>query len=554
MLAIEITLLTGRYTATAFNDRRRGEWPPHPARLYSALVATCFESGGDNNELAALEWLEGLGFPLINASSCTEREAVTVFVPVNDCYTISNLDEDQALVDQARHALNASQSLKERDSLAKNLQKLEKKLADKILKVVAPVTKPTVGGAISATHVLPESRIRQPRSFPSVTPEVPVVTFAWPDIEPNLEQQRILDGLLARLVRLGHSSSLVSARLVDDPGQPTYVPDPEGGMLLRVTREGQLCALMRSYERHRETEPRVMPARFATYAKPVEPKALSFPCSCFSDSWLTFRRIDGPRLPQTSLVGLARIIRKVLLRYYPKPIPEVISGHQADGSTSERDHVAIVPLPLVASYQATGHLLGFAIVPPRDLSDPERANLGEALRSWEKENRNRDDEQDLPSLPVNLGNVGVWIVRRLDTESAARTLLEKTWCGPSRIWLSSSPVALDRNPGDLATRDQAKLARAIEEAKLTIRDSILRLGLPAPAEIEVMPHAPLPGSTKARAFRPFPSEPGRTRRVLTHAKIRFQEPVIGPILLGAGRYLGLGLFWPQTEESKPWRS
>ncbi|MFN8876672.1 MAG: type I-U CRISPR-associated protein Csb2, partial [Gemmatimonadota bacterium] len=40
MFALRLDLLTGRYAATSFDDRRRAEWPPHPARLFSALVAT----------------------------------------------------------------------------------------------------------------------------------------------------------------------------------------------------------------------------------------------------------------------------------------------------------------------------------------------------------------------------------------------------------------------------------------------------------------------------------------------------------------------------------
>ena len=40
MFAIRVECLTGRYVATAYDDRSRAEWPPHPARLFSALVAT----------------------------------------------------------------------------------------------------------------------------------------------------------------------------------------------------------------------------------------------------------------------------------------------------------------------------------------------------------------------------------------------------------------------------------------------------------------------------------------------------------------------------------
>ena len=44
MFAIAIELLAGRYTATRFNDRAEPEWPPHPARLFSAMVAAWADS------------------------------------------------------------------------------------------------------------------------------------------------------------------------------------------------------------------------------------------------------------------------------------------------------------------------------------------------------------------------------------------------------------------------------------------------------------------------------------------------------------------------------
>ena len=43
MLSIEVELLGKRYAATAHNDRGRAEWPPHPARFFSALVAALHE-------------------------------------------------------------------------------------------------------------------------------------------------------------------------------------------------------------------------------------------------------------------------------------------------------------------------------------------------------------------------------------------------------------------------------------------------------------------------------------------------------------------------------
>ena len=90
MLAIEINFLTGRYVATAHNDRQQSEWPPHPARLFSAMVATWHESADfDPQEKAAMEWLEAQPPPSVAASPAVARTVASHFVPVNDTAIIS---------------------------------------------------------------------------------------------------------------------------------------------------------------------------------------------------------------------------------------------------------------------------------------------------------------------------------------------------------------------------------------------------------------------------------------------------------------------------------
>ena len=98
MLAIEVAFLTGRYIATAYNTRTEAEWPPHPARLFSALVAAhcAVDVTGHSSragERGALEWLERQGPPLICASAAARRDVVTVFVPVNDV-ALTNVDDE----------------------------------------------------------------------------------------------------------------------------------------------------------------------------------------------------------------------------------------------------------------------------------------------------------------------------------------------------------------------------------------------------------------------------------------------------------------------------
>src|SRR5512143_3042070 len=99
MLAIEIELLTGRYAATAFSDRGAAEWPPHPARLFSALVAALHDHDPvDALEREALLWLERQAPPSLDVDLSVDqdlgrRDVLDSFVPVNDISLIADLDE-----------------------------------------------------------------------------------------------------------------------------------------------------------------------------------------------------------------------------------------------------------------------------------------------------------------------------------------------------------------------------------------------------------------------------------------------------------------------------
>ncbi len=545
MLAIEVELLTGRYVATAYNSRVEGEWPPHPARLFSALAAAHFASDEPApEERAILEWLEAQEPPSIGASEASHREVTTVFVPVNDA-GMTDVDQEAEALEDARVALEETQASGETKAIklaSVAAEKAEKRLVAAIARNVSIPTKainPSAG-----RRVLPEHRIRQPRTFPSVTPEEPRVIYVWPSASPTDTQREVIDRLLERLVRLGHSSSFVAARLVDDPAVAVWRPSKGGEAILRTVQAGQLAALERAYALHRETEPRVMPARFESYTRLAPAEEAQMPHSSFSDDWLVLRRVGGPSLPVVAAVGVARSLRKALMSHAPVAVPEVLSGHTPDGRPSERDHLATVPLPFVGHFHASGAILGVALILPRDATEDERRAIFAAVDAWERAVRLEDE--DTPRLSVTMGAAGVLELERVEWGAAQASLRAENWCRPTRVWHSVTPVALDHNPGDLRSRDPKKVATAISEAVGTIRRACSRIGLPDPRAVEVLPAAPVAGASKAQLYPPYPEESGRTRRVLTHVRLEFAEPVRGPVLLGAGRYLGLGLFRPEA--------
>jgi CRISPR-associated protein Csb2 len=565
MLALEVTLLTGRYVATAADDRGRAEWPPHPARLFSALAAAHFEAESPApGALAALGWLEQQGAPHVTAPEASEREVVTVFVPVNDTTVLGSFDDEAAALDAARAEVEQCRAAggKPLAKAEKDLAKAATRFADAVKKATArfPPGKEPKDDPGRTAALLPEHRTRRSRTFPSAAPRdldaAPVVRFAWPEATAPADVAAALDALAARVVRLGHSSSLVSVRVAADDvatdDAATWVPlaaGPAAGptRVLRVPAPGQTDALATAFALAGDAPGRVMPAAFQRYGAAVPRLDVATPASVFGEDWLVLRRVDGPRLPSVRAVDLARTARAALMESFGPGAPEILSGHAPSGEPAVRPHLAFVPLPFVGHEHADGALLGLALVVPRAASDDERRAVYRALAAWEDRWRQGDD--DAPRLPIFLERGGELGVRRVEGDAAQSTLRAASWCEPSTRWASATPVALDRNPGDLNARDAAKEAAAFAEAEQILRVACERIGLPAPVEVVVQAAAPLAGGDKTRRFPPYRAGKPPVQRVLVHASLRFASPVRGPILLGAARYLGLGLFRPVSDHA-----
>lgn len=555
MLSLELELLTGRYVATAFDDRGRAEWPPHPARLFSALAAAHIEEAEPPaEERAALLWLEGLGAPEVTASEASARLVVTHFVPVNDTSVVRSFDRGIAALAEAREELEGAQSQGGRAAAAaeRRAARAQTRLQEAVAEATAALApgEESKEGPGKAASLLPEQRTRQPRTFPSVAPEVPRVVFSWPDAEPSPQQSAALDSLAARVVRLGHSSSLVVLRVARPGARPaaTWLPnrgEAKGGgdeEVLRVVEPGQFEALRAAFEQQGDAPGRVLPAAFQRYARPAAARRVEAKHTVYGDDWIVLRRVAGPRLPSVRAFDVARTLRKALLEASGAGTPEILSGHGPFGERSEVPHAAYVPLPYVGSQHADGAILGAAVILPREAKREERLAVYRAFDQWERRRAQR--AEDPPRLPLFLGRLGELSLIRVEEEPIPVALRPGTWCHSSASWASATPVALDRNPGDLRSKEARKEAAAYAEAEAILATACEQIGLPRPERVTVVPAAPLAGAEKARQFPPFATGKPPVQRVLVHAVLHFEAPVRGPILLGAGRYFGLGLFRP----------
>lgn len=527
MLRLRLELLTGRYTARCFDDPNAVEWPPHPARVYSALVAAHYEGERSEEGEAALRWLESLPAPslwfsLLAKDRVRPRDVKTNFVPVND-----KALSDAATVSTAWKRLSAASTDKAR-------AKAEKGLHAAYAKVGSEATKLNKDAASKLAHVLPDSRTKQPRTFPTVVPEDPVVEFGW-DVEPTPTQLTGLGKLTRYLVRVGHSSSFVSGSWeTREPERPaSWVARPDGAHLLRWVQHGQLDALNESHERQPFAEQRMLPYTPVPYG-PATTRG-NTARSVFDHEMIVLRRESGPRVGSLGTERVAESVRKAIMSHAAEPIASLISGHHG-GESDAGNHLAIVPLPRVDDAYAKGDILGIAIVIPRSASADERTPLYRAIRNWE--NASPDSTAEL-----RMGRVGVWQLRRETEASVLINLRPRTWTRPSRVWVTATPIILDRRPGNLDAQKPGRRRGAQRKAREFVALACHRAGVDVPVSVELSSDPLLPGSSHCAEFRHW-KNPDDSRPYV-HARLEFAEPVQGPLLLGAGRFRGLGLLRPQ---------
>ncbi|MFZ5443400.1 MAG: type I-G CRISPR-associated protein Csb2 [Myxococcota bacterium] len=538
MFTIEVELLTGRYVATAHDDRRRAEWPPHPARFFSALVAAHAEGERSEDERAALLWLERQPPPALEVSDATFRDVHDVFVPVNDVSPIGDLEEPLRARLSRREELRAQGApATEQKKADKDIEKAQRALQDALAALQRADAEPSGRAKEMAEALLPERRTRQVRTFPVAIPDNSLFSFGWPEAPPP-PVRAALDRLCERVTRLGHSSSLVWCRTTERALEPTWVPREDGPLVLRTVGAGQLERLDRAFEQHRGVAGRVLPALPQRYGRPRIQRPAVPHGQFASDDWILFERVGGARPLSSKGADLARALRAALLEQHGVPgMPAALSGHDPDGRPTKTPHLAFVALPWVGDTHADGSVKACAVIPPRGLSEAERQQLLRLVAQWEK---TRAENGRLTLASADLKPMQFARVQLPTMKSSAPA----SWTRPSTRFVTATPIALDRNPGNLRSNFEQTAQKAAREAEGFVADACENIGLPRPKDVRVTFAPLLQGAQPAQAFRPHRGKPGAPPRVRVHAVIDFETPVQGPVLLGAGRHFGLGLCLP----------
>ena len=382
--------------------------------------------------------------------------------------------------------------------------------------------------------VMPMTRPRQPRRFPVAYLDDPVMAMVW-GLGPEPKVLAALDRLARDVGYIGHSASLVRCRFLScSAPAPRHAAAPAQ----RQVYPGRLQELIRAYRAH-PARPSILPGAS------VLPESDAAPAPR-DPGWLVLEAIGGvmPDIRAAALVG--RTLRRALMSGYRSigmadEIPAFVSGHEPDGTLLRAAHLGIVPMAFAGFPHADGRLFGFALVPTaqtalRDI--PGLRDAFEAIAPYDHGTERRVLElKYVPQrMPLLLSPAGV---------ASKRSLEPGPYLQPARVWASVTPIVLDRH---LKRHDEAKIRELIAR-------SCINVGLPRPdpGRIHTGKHSAVEGAPPAW---PRPDAPSWTRwrvpgplatRSLTHAVIDFGTAVAGPVMLGAGRFSGLGLCRPLGE-------
>jgi len=507
MTVLGIRYLTGNSVAADVTEESLPEWPPHPARVFMAMVAAHFETGAEPSEREALLWLEQQPPPSIYASEEQRRSTVEVFVAVNDEAGIG--------MARSRQPRTFPSCRPDRDTVwLYYSSKAPNGLTEALSRLCRKVTR--IGHSSSMVQMWTTDDASNEATWqPSPTGKIRL----------RVAEQGVL-GLLEKSF---------NGTLIEEYWDLKEKIDASKGKAAKQLKE-------ELGKRFGDSIPLATRPQLSSWASYERVEANREPPTIqdgpFSDEILILSKdLEGPVLGIETSLALTGSLRNAILKLHGKKCPAWVSGHEPSGQRTLKPHLAFFSLPFVGEPYGDGHLLGVAIAVPRGI-DPEeiRQFLGPFLY----------DEKGMVRS-IKLWQTGdppwEWKVQ-LSSESTAKTLRAETWTKPSELWASVTPVVLHHYPDK----------RKPEDVERILREAFRSGGLPDAAELRIRPASVFKGAGHVNKMPKLEQEGVTLTRFQTHVMVRFAEPVRGPVLLGRGRFRGYGLMRPiDLKEWKLWR-
>ncbi len=499
-LVLYVRLHDGRYHG-------EGDWPPSPARLFQALVAGAGLGGRlANTERAALEWVERQQPPLVAAPVARQAErGVLFYMPNNDS-----------------------------DAIA--------------------------GDPLKMTRIRTATKVFRPYLFDAAVPLV----YVWPVRGGSGDEDlaRQICSLAERLYQLGRGIDMAWAwgELLDDqalddflakhPGRLFRPSAAKGAATLQSPCPGSLESLDRRYRAFGER------LRYVKEGKSVRVVFRRPPGARFQQTpydsppsrqlyELRSRTTEGSFAPWPLTRATALVVRlrdgavECLKRALPGSIGDVervLLGRKPDGTNDgpPEDRVRIIPLPSIGHVHADREIRRVLVeVPP---TCPLRTD---------------DVHWAFSGLDVGDMTGEIWaVLTRTEDERVGRHygLADD---GGHWVWRTVTPAALPEQ----ARRRRIDPARRFQEAKggeerstelvqaaVAVRQALRHAGVRAAVQTMRVQREPFEG--KGARVESFAEGTRFDKHRLWHVEITFREPTSGPLVIGDGRFLGLGVMAP----------
>lgn len=489
-LVIYVRAHEGRYHG-------EGDEPPSPFRLFQALVAGAGISGPlDVETRNALRWLERIpDAPVIAAPRMTRGQAISMFMPNNDL-----------------------------DAKGGDVRRIgEIRLATKVWR---------------------------PRIFDARVPWI----YAWPFADADEALATAICGLSEKLYQLGRGVDMAWAwgELVDEQTLDVRLAEYDGilrrpsegdGLRLACPYMGSLESLELRYSARRfrwEGGLRVFvqapKPKYRQLAYETPPARLLFELRSSSESAV---RVAWPLEAASSLVVAARdAARSRLTAAMPSRVEEIdcyLIGRNIAGTKAARvEHrIRIVPIPSIGMHYADRAIRRLLVEVPA--ACPVR---GDDIR-W-----------GFSGAELIAPN-GEWQDIVLVTTDDDDMLRHYGVRSRARVFRTVTPMAVTEK----AKRRRIEPSRRLAEAKRGIERVVEIAGARA-AVVQALRHADVrtavdsirmqrePFDSAGVRVEPFARGTRFEKERLWHVEIVFSTPVTGPILVGDGRFLGLGLMAP----------
>lgn len=480
-LVITVWLLDGRYHGV-------GDWPPSPFRLFQGLVAAAHAGRSPGNEeLKALEWLgEAADPPVIAAPKARRSKSVTYYVPNNDLDAVGG--------DSTR--------------------------------IAGIRTKKEVAAWIFDNRI--------------------PFLYVWTLNDDN-QHVAAISALAERFYQLGRGVDMAYGaaeviatdelvRRLDDYSGTVHFPTPSGsGNELRCPAHGSLDSLIRRYSEQlsRLTDNKLRQASPAVF----RPVAYDSP-----PTWLLFDLISKDSngsfssQPMGQVAALTEHVRNHVAARLKSHVNDalverIIIGRDAV-EAEKQTRIRIIPLPSIGFVHADRKIRRILVEVPS--ACPIRTqDIAWAFSGL-------DLGVDIQTGEI-LDESGWSLVRSEDRQMLSHYGVEIDEHEQARVWHTVTPVALtlSRLRGRISGHERAANETALAHAA---HQAIRHVGLGSNVEVRRVQREPFEGNgARAEAFAHGDRFPASR---LHHLEIVFSEPIAGPVVIGDGRYLGLGLMRP----------